>query len=154
MEASAEQRRHAVRLRRGRRLWNVLSRTPRSIGERPTDPVRAIAMQHLHLREGDSVLDIGCGIGSFFSVLRDAVGPSGRVVGADYSPAMLRRAQRLVDEQRWANVDVVRADASRDTLGQDAFNAAVAVSSLSAMPDVHAAVQNAYQALRPGGQLF
>jgi ubiquinone/menaquinone biosynthesis C-methylase UbiE len=132
----------------------VLSRMPRAIGERPTDPVRAIAMQHLHLHQGDAVLDVGCGVGSFFPALRKAVGPGGRVVGTDFSPGMLKRAQRLVAAEGWTNIEVVQGDASRDSLGKEKFNAAVAVSSLSAMPDVNAAVQNVYQALGPGGRLF
>jgi ubiquinone/menaquinone biosynthesis C-methylase UbiE len=145
---------HQVRLRRGRRLWDLLSHTPYRIAEPSSEPLRELALEHLHLRDGDAVLDIGCGPGMFFQALREAVGAAGRIAGVDYSPRMLRRAQRRIEEHDWANVTVTRADASRTTLGRDEFDAAIAVASVSAMPDMRAAVENAYAALRPGGRLF
>src|SRR5262245_55061821 len=91
-----EQRKYEARLRRGRRLWNVLAGMTPGFGERLNDPVRTIALRELDLRLGDAVLDVGCGAGSFFPSLRDAIGPEGRVVGIDNSPGMLRRARDLV----------------------------------------------------------
>ncbi len=154
MNTVQQRDRHDARLRRGRRLWDLLSHTPYSIGERPSDPVRKLAIQNLHLRGGEAVLDIGCGAGAFFPALQRAVGPQGRVVGVDYSPKMLQRAQQRIHQHAWRNVEVRRADVTRTGLGREEFDAAVAVASLSAMPDVRAAVENAYNALRPGGRLF
>ncbi|MBO0829354.1 MAG: class I SAM-dependent methyltransferase, partial [Streptosporangiales bacterium] len=74
--------------------------------------------------------------------------------GLDNSPAMLARARRRVDERGWTNVRLRLADASRAPLGHEEFDAAVALSSLSAMPDVPTAVGHIYDALRPGGRLF
>ena len=147
-------RKYEARLRRGRRLWNVLAGMTPGFGERLNDPVRTIALRELDLRPGDAVLDIGCGAGSFFPGLRDAIGPEGRVVGIDNSPGMLRRARDLVAAKGWNNVTVLAADAGRDRLGDNEFDAAVALSSLSATADVRAAVGNAFAALRPGGRLF
>jgi SAM-dependent methyltransferase len=152
--SAEEQRQYDARLRRGRRLWNLLAGITPGFGERLNDPVRSIALRELHLRPGDAVLDIGCGAGSFFPGLREAVGPDGRVVGIDNSPGMLRRARNLVAAKGWDNVTVLAADAGRDRLGDNDFDAAVAVSSLSATADVRAAASNAFAALRPGGRLF
>jgi len=149
-----EQHKYDARLRRGRRLWNVRAGMTPGFGERLNDPVRSIALRELHLRPGDAVLDIGCGAGSFFPSLREAVGQGGRVVGIDHSPGMLRRARDLVAAKGWDNVTVLAADAGRDRLGDHEFDAAVAVSSFSATADVRAAVGNAFAALRPGGRLF
>jgi ubiquinone/menaquinone biosynthesis C-methylase UbiE len=131
-----------------------MAAAPRGVFERPTDPVRSIAFEQLKLKPGETVLDVGCGVGSIFSGLREAVGPTGRVVGVDNSPKMRRRARRLIDVNGWGNVEVVAGDAARDPLGHNEFGAAVAISSLSAMPDVRAAVGNTFAALRPGGRLF
>lgn len=154
MSSSARPAIHEVRLRRGRRLWDILSYTPYRFEQRSGDLVRDLALQNLHLRAGEAVLDIGCGPGTFFPALQKAVGPEGRIVGVDYSPKMLKRAQQRIRKQGWTNVELERADASCGSLGRDEFDAAVAVASLSAMPDIRAAVENAYKALRPGGRLF
>ncbi len=41
---------------------------------------------------GAHVLDVGCGAGKAASVIRDIVGPSGRVVGVDFSPSRIKYA--------------------------------------------------------------
>jgi ubiquinone/menaquinone biosynthesis C-methylase UbiE len=67
---------------------------------------------------------------------------------------MLIRAERRIRERGWSNVTVLRADAAREPLGHNEYDAAVAIFSISAMPDVAAAVGSAFKALRPGGRLF
>ncbi|MEQ8967242.1 MAG: methyltransferase domain-containing protein [Azospirillaceae bacterium] len=46
-----------------------------------------------HLRAGDTVLDIGCGAGMNCYIAAQAVGATGRVIGADFTPAMLEIAR-------------------------------------------------------------
>ncbi|WP_030604039.1 class I SAM-dependent methyltransferase [Streptomyces achromogenes] len=57
-------------------------------------PAYAAAVADLGLREGDRVLDAGCGTGRALPPLRAAVGPTGVVLGADLTPAMLQAAVR------------------------------------------------------------
>jgi SAM-dependent methyltransferase len=143
------------RARRGRRLWDLAARTHYGrLDDRVGGRVRDVALRDLGLRPGESVLDVGCGTGGAVVALREAVGPDGRVTGTDNSPAMLARARRRVDERGWTNVSLHLADASRVPFGREEFDAAVALSSLSAMPDVPVAVRHVYDALRPGGRLF
>lgn len=142
------------RLRRGRRTWDLASMSYYGAMERLRHDMDELAVRHVGLRPGQSVLDIGCGTGAAMAALREAVGPGGRVVGVDYSPRMLAKARRRIRENGWSNVTVLRADAARESLGHNEFDAAVAMFSLSAMPDVRAAVESACEALRPGGRLF
>jgi ubiquinone/menaquinone biosynthesis C-methylase UbiE len=142
------------RLRRGRRIWNLASFTYYGALDRMRASLDDLAVRNLRLRPGQSVLDIGCGTGATLGSLWAAVGAQGTIVGVDYSPGMVAKAQRRVHEHGWANVTIRRADAARESLGHNEFDAAVALSSLSAMPDVRAAVESAYEALRPGGRLF
>ncbi|MGH3319910.1 MAG: class I SAM-dependent methyltransferase [Streptosporangiaceae bacterium] len=155
MTTTRRDRHHDARLRRGRRLWNFLGRVvPAALGERGAAPVHELMFEHLNLRAGQSVLDIGCGAGGTLIELRGAVGAEGRLVGVDYSERMLADAKARVAERGWTNVELRRADATRESLGDAEFDVAVALSSFSAMPDVAAAVDHAWDALRPGGQLF
>jgi ubiquinone/menaquinone biosynthesis C-methylase UbiE len=147
--------RHEARLRRGRRTWNLMSGTHHGGAvNRLSKPLYALASRHLDLAPGESVLDIGCGSGQMLVPLRAAVGERGRVVGVDYSPRMLAHARNVVRDNGWTNVELRKADASRTSHGHAEFDAAVALASISAMPDVAAAVGFAHDALRPGGRLF
>jgi SAM-dependent methyltransferase len=72
----------------------------------PYEFIRRMAIAHLRLRPGDCVLDLGCGTGMSLPLLRDAVGPAGRIVGVDLSPEMLELAHQRVQRGRWDNVQL------------------------------------------------
>ena len=74
-------------------------------------PVRQRAVELLRLKEGDRVLDVGCGPGGSFPYLVRAVGQSGQVVGVEISPVISINARRRIDKNGWRNVDVIEADA-------------------------------------------
>jgi ubiquinone/menaquinone biosynthesis C-methylase UbiE len=148
--------RHEQRLRRGVRLWNLAARPNR--GNRTVqswqEPLWTLATETLALRQGDTVVDVGCGPGSALPALRDAVGATGRVVGTDLSPSMLAVAQRVIDEHDWDNVELRQADLCRDRLEAGTYDAVLASFVLAAVPDIDAAIDNLSDALRPGGRLF
>ncbi|WP_323675073.1 class I SAM-dependent methyltransferase [Halorubellus sp. PRR65] len=89
-------------------LYDALARFTPGIGR-----LRREAVAALECSRGDTVVDLGCGTGANLPYLRDAVGPTGTVVGVDLTRGMLARAQRLVDANDWRNVHVVQGDATR-----------------------------------------
>jgi len=70
-------------------------------------PLRQEAVQHLTLKKGDRVLDVGCGTGASFPYLVQAVGNLGEVVGVEISPDMAVQARKRVQTQGWSNVHVL-----------------------------------------------
>lgn len=147
-EAESEHEKH---LRRSQTVWDRWSDWY-EMSERDFEPIREELIAQIGLEEGDSVLEIGCGPGVNFEPIREAIGPDGRLVAIDYSPEMIARADRRVEEHGWDNVTVVRADATTADLGGP-YDAAIATLSMSVMPDVERAVRNVYGALEPGGVL-
>lgn len=71
------------------------------------EPLRRDAVMRLGLREGDVVLDVGCGTGLSLALLRQCVGASGRVIGIEQSPEMIGHAQSLVRRHGWDNVELI-----------------------------------------------
>lgn len=106
----------------------------------------------LSLDPGDTVLDVGCGPGSNFDRLADAVGPTGTIVAVDASPGMValarERGKRLDCE-----IEVVRADATRLPVAADRFDGVCATLSLSAMGDAKSAIDGMHTALQSGGRV-
>lgn len=72
-----------------------------------TQPFRCEAVARLGLREGDVVLDAASGTGMSFSLLRERVGVSGRVIGIELSPDMLALAEQKVARAGWSNVEAI-----------------------------------------------
>ena len=115
--------------------------------------IRRRAIDALGLSHGDRVLELGSGPGNGLGPLRRRVGDEGRVVGVAASRGMTRRAAAHVAREGWENVHVVRGDATRLGVRDGEFDAVYAAMSLTATPEPLAAVDAAYDALRPGGRL-
>ena len=79
-----------------------------------------------HIREGETVLDLGSGAGKICFIASQIVGPLGRVIGVDMNIDMLalaRRYQREVgDRIGWHNVEFRRARIQDLALDLDALD--------------------------------
>lgn len=74
-----------------------------------TMPLRRRVVALLGLAPGETVLDVACGTGLSLPLLREAVGPSGRVIGIEVSPEMMALARERVAAAGWDNVGLVQA---------------------------------------------
>lgn len=75
----------------------------------PYEFIRRHAVQRLQLQPGQCVLDLGCGTGMSLALLRQAVGPQGRVVAVDQCPEMIALARSRVKLEGWDNVELICA---------------------------------------------
>ena len=104
---------------------------------------------------GDTILDVGCGTGSF-AILMKRECPGARVIGVDPDPAVLKIARAKAER---AGVAIESSEAMGDELAQlDSGPAGKVVSSLvflqCPLPKKRAIVAAIHQALRAGGALF
>lgn len=97
---------------------------------------------------GSTVVDAGCGTGLLIPLLRDRVGPEGKVIGIDATEPMLDRARLRVSETGWDNVELHRADMATFDPGV-AADAAVFTLSLSTAEPAEA-FHHTIRYLRPG----
>jgi ubiquinone/menaquinone biosynthesis C-methylase UbiE len=65
----------------------------------------------LPVKEGDRVLDVGCGFGDTAIKLAERVGPSGEVVGLDCCEAFLEHGREEAVARRLKNISFVQGDA-------------------------------------------
>ena len=111
------------------------------------------AVRQLELRPDSQVLEVGCGTGLNFRFAMQHLDPQrGKLVGLDFSGDMLRQARKRVDARGWQNVELIEADASRMDLGRQ-FDGIFFAYALTMIPDWQAALERAYEHLKPGGRL-
>ncbi|MFE9017218.1 class I SAM-dependent methyltransferase [Streptomyces sp. NPDC007808] len=113
-------------------------------------PAYAAAAAELGLREGDRVLDAGCGTGRALPPLRAAVGPSGVVLGADITEAMLEAAVRA---GRNADGQLLLADVAALPLRSESLDAVFAAGLVAHLPHPADDLRELARVVRPGGTL-
>jgi ubiquinone/menaquinone biosynthesis C-methylase UbiE len=114
--------------------------------------LRKRAVDQLNLRQGDRVLEVGCGTGRNFPFLRNAVGPEGLIYGVDLSVGMLRRARKLCQRRQWTNFVLIEADAA-DYVSQELFDGVLFSFSYNVLPHHRSVLRQVWKQLRPGGRL-
>jgi ubiquinone/menaquinone biosynthesis C-methylase UbiE len=102
------------------------------------------------IREGMTVLDIGCGTGDISFLAATIVGERGKVVGLDRDPRALALARDRAASQGIANVEFLQADVETHDANEQ-FDALVGRLILLYLSDPVAALQRLSRNLRPGG---
>ncbi|GAB1331002.1 class I SAM-dependent methyltransferase [Streptomyces sennicomposti] len=113
-------------------------------------PAYAAAVAELGLREGDRVLDAGCGTGRALPPLRAAVGASGVVVGVDLTPAMLDAAVRAGRDR---DGRLLLADVAALPLRSRSLDAVFAAGLVAHLPDPARNLRELRRVVRRGGTL-
>ncbi len=103
-------------------------------------------------REGDRVLDIGCGLGDTTVRLADIVGPAGHAHGVDVAERMIQTAIEEAAEAGLENVSFATRDVETTKFDQT-FDYAFSRMGTMFFANPVAALRNVREALAPGGLL-
>jgi len=113
----------------------------------------AVIIEHLDLQPGMSVLDMGCGPGRVAIPVAQKVGKLGKVVAVDIQAGMLRRAEEKATKAGINNIEFIQAGAGEGKLVKSQFDRALLITVLGEIPNREMAVEEIYEALKPGGIL-
>jgi ubiquinone/menaquinone biosynthesis C-methylase UbiE len=105
------------------------------------------------LQPGEVVLDIGSGggIDAFFAAGR--VGPTGRVIGIDMTPAMIERARRSAADAQMTNVEFRLGQAEAMPVEDEAVDVIMSNCVINLCEDKGRVFEEGYRVLREGGRL-
>jgi SAM-dependent methyltransferase len=122
------------------------------------DILNAGSLRELGLSGGESVLDLGCGLGQLTRLMAGAAGPAGRVLGIDRSPEQLAEARRpeAGGARAAAPIELREGDVLDLRLAVHewgAFDVAHTRFLLEHLPDPLAVVRSMVRAVRPGGRV-
>jgi ubiquinone/menaquinone biosynthesis C-methylase UbiE len=111
-------------------------------------------ISHLDLHPGMAVLDAGCGPGRLTIPLAHKLAGQGHVVALDVQEAMLDRVREKASALGLdTTIRFLRAALGEGKLEHNTFDRALLVTVLGEIPDRKAALQELFDALKPGGLL-
>lgn len=106
------------------------------------------------LKEGETVLDLGAGAGFDAFLASQKVGRSGRVIGVDMTPEMVKRARENARKGKYANVEFRLGEIENLPVGGNSVDVIISNCVINLSPDKQSVFKEAFRALRPGGRLM
>lgn len=103
------------------------------------------------IREGDVVVDLGSGAGNDAFVARSIAGPSGKVIGVDFTEKMIAKARANAEKLGYHNVEFRYGDIEDMPLNDNVADVVVSNCVLNLVPDKKRAFAETFRILKPGG---
>jgi arsenite methyltransferase len=107
--------------------------------------------QFAKIKKGDVVIDLGSGAGNDCFVARHETGDTGKVIGIDFTPAMLAKARENADKLGYNNVEFRLGDIENLPVAGNTANVVVSNCLLNLVPNKDAVIKEIYRVLKPGG---
>ena len=106
-----------------------------------------------HIRPGEVVVDLGSGGGLDVFLASKMVGPEGRAIGIDMTPAMLERARANAQAGGYSNVEFYQSTIDQIPLPDASVDCVISNCVLNLAPDKPAVFREIARVLKPGGRL-
>jgi arsenite methyltransferase len=105
------------------------------------------------IQAGETVVGLGSGAGRDAFLAAEAVGPTGRVIGVDMTPAMLARARAAAAELGLAQVEFREGLIEALPIDDEVADVVISNCVVNLVGDVPQVLEEAARVLRPGGRL-
>ncbi|WP_026573279.1 demethylmenaquinone methyltransferase [Bacillus sp. UNC438CL73TsuS30] len=112
---------------------------------------RKDTMNRMKVKPGSKALDVCCGTGDWTIALAEAVGPSGEVVGLDFSKNMLKVGQEKVNHLGLNQVKLIHGNAMELPFPDQSFDYVTIGFGLRNVPDYLQVLKEMNRVLKPGG---
>ena len=103
------------------------------------------------MKEGDTVIDLGSGAGNDAFIARRFVGEKGKVIGIDFTEAMIAKARANAEKLELNNVEFRQGDIDDMPVTSNKADVIVSNCVLNLVPNKHKVISEIFRVLKPGG---
>lgn len=107
--------------------------------------------QFAKIKKGDVVIDLGSGAGNDAFIARNETGETGKVIGIDFTPAMIERARQNNEVRGFNNVEFRQGDIEKMPVTANTADIIVSNCVLNLVPNKDGVIKEIYRVLKPGG---
>ncbi|MEA5062786.1 MAG: arsenite methyltransferase [Petrimonas sp.] len=107
--------------------------------------------QFAKIRKGDTVIDLGSGAGNDCFVARAETGEAGKVIGIDFTEAMINKARTNAEKLGFNNVEFRQGDIEKMPVTENVADVIVSNCVLNLVPNKQAVFAEMFRVLKQGG---
>ena len=107
--------------------------------------------QFAQIQKGDTVIDLGSGAGNDCFVARHETGAEGKVLGIDFTPAMIQKARTNAEKLGYNNVEFREGDIDDMPVNDNFADVIVSNCVLNLVPNKQKVIGEILRVLKPGG---
>lgn len=107
--------------------------------------------QFAKIKKGDTVIDLGSGAGNDCFIARAEIGESGKVIGIDFTEAMVAKARLNAEKLGFNNVEFRLGDIEKMPVTANTADVIVSNCVLNLVPNKLTVFQEIFRVLKPGG---
>lgn len=107
--------------------------------------------QFAAIKKGDVVIDLGSGAGNDCFIARAETGESGKVIGIDFTDAMINKARENAEKLNFNNVEFRQGDIEHMPVSANTADVVVSNCVLNLVPNKNNVFAEIYRVLKPGG---
>lgn len=107
--------------------------------------------QFARIKKGDVVVDLGSGAGNDCFIARYETGETGKVIGIDFTTAMVDKARTNAETRGFNNVEFRQGDIEHMPISANVADVIVSNCVLNLVPNKNGVFQEIYRVLKPGG---
>ena len=107
--------------------------------------------QFAKIKKGDVVIDLGSGAGNDAFIARHETGETGKVIGIDFTPAMIERARKNNEVRGFNNVEFRQGDIEKMPVTGNTADVIVSNCVLNLVPNKDGVIKEINRVLKPGG---
>lgn len=112
-----------------------------------------IPTEFARIKAGDTVIDLGSGAGNDCFVARALAGEKGKVIGVDFTQAMIDKARENAEKLEYSNVEFRFGDIEKLPVTANKADVIISNCVLNLVPDKQKAFSEIHRVLKPGGHL-
>lgn len=106
--------------------------------------------QYAKIKKGDVVIDLGSGAGNDAFIARAETGETGKVIGVDFTPAMINRARENAEKLGFHNVEFRQGDIEKMPVSANTADVVVSNCVLNLVPNKDGVMKEIFRVLKPG----
>lgn len=107
--------------------------------------------QFAKIKKGDTVIDLGSGAGNDAFIARHEAGEQGKIIGIDFTTAMIDRSRANAEARGFNNVEFRQGDIEKMPVTSDAADVIVSNCVLNLVPNKAGVIKEIFRVLKPGG---